>query len=56
MTKEQAEMQLPPGKTCSDCYAYRFCSGIGCTWADRTQCDYHPRRFAPKQETPCPKS
>lgn len=39
------EMKLPEGKTCADCYAVRFCVGIGCTVATATKCDYWPRRF-----------
>lgn len=38
-------MQLPPGKTCADCYAIKFCLGIGCTTLSSTKCDYHPNRF-----------
>jgi hypothetical protein len=41
----RAEMKLPDGRTCADCYAVRFCVGIGCTTAAATSCDYWPRRF-----------
>lgn len=40
-----ADMRLPDGKTCADCYAVRFCVGIGCTTVESTKCDYWPRRF-----------
>lgn len=46
MSKETEAMKLPPGKKCDDCYAFRFCNGIGCTWSGRTECDYFPNRFA----------
>lgn len=39
------EMMLPEGKTCVDCFAVRFCVGIGCTKPDATRCDYWPNRF-----------
>ena len=39
------DMKLPEGKTCDLCFAFRFCNGIGCTWAGRTECDYWPNRF-----------
>ncbi len=45
----EKDMQLPAGKTCADCYAVRFCVGIGCTKPDATKCDYHPNRFHPKK-------
>lgn len=41
------EMKLPPGRTCADCFAARFCIGIGCTTAESTSCDYWPNRFKP---------
>lgn len=40
-----AGMKLPPGKTCDDCRASRFCFGIGCSEPGRTYCDYWPNRF-----------
>jgi hypothetical protein len=33
------EMKLPDGRTCSECFASRFCIGIGCTTAESTKCD-----------------
>ena len=42
---EQRAMELPPGKTCDSCFAFRFCIGIGCTWSGRTSCDYFPNRY-----------
>lgn len=56
------DMKLPPGKTCADCFASRFCIGIGCTTPERTTCDYWPNRFrerrssgiAPAQRVPQP--
>lgn len=39
------EMKLPEGRVCGDCFAWRFCIGIGCTTAERTTCDYWPNRF-----------
>lgn len=45
----EKDMQLPPSKTCADCYAARFCVGIGCTKPDATKCDYHPNRFFEKK-------
>ena len=44
----QEEMNLPDGNTCDDCFAFRFCNGIGCTSSGRTHCDYHPNRFRAK--------
>jgi len=41
----ERNMSLPAGKTCDTCYAYLFCSGIGCTKAKATQCDYYPVRY-----------
>jgi len=47
--KYDKDMKLPEGKTCKDCYASYFCIGIGCTYADRTKCDYWPNRFKEKK-------
>ncbi len=44
-----AEMRLPTGKTCDDCFAHKFCFGIGCSWSGRTSCDYWPNRFQERQ-------
>ena len=41
------ETALPEGKTCNDCYAFKFCIGIGCTSHGATHCDYWPNRFRP---------
>lgn len=51
------DMKLPAGKTCSDCYAARFCVGIGCTKPGSTKCDYWPNRFRERVRAvgqPCP--
>ena len=41
----QKEMELPEGKTCSDCYhAYR-CTALGYSKGDRTSCDFYPSRY-----------
>lgn len=40
-----ADMKLPEGKSCDDCYAAHFCFGIGCSKPGRTSCDYWPNRF-----------
>ncbi len=38
-------MELPKGKTCGDCYAFRHCEAFyGHTKTD-TYCDFYPRRF-----------
>jgi hypothetical protein len=47
------EMKLPTGKTCADCFASKFCIGIGCTTADDTSCDYWPNRFK-QRKAPLP--
>ena len=39
------EMKLPEGKVCDQCFAFRFCKGIGCSWSGRVECDYWPSRF-----------
>jgi hypothetical protein len=44
------QMALPEGNTCNDCYAFRFCIGIGCTSHGATHCDYWPNRFRPNTE------
>lgn len=44
---EREAMKLPDGVTCDSCYAFRFCSGIGCSWSGRTECDYYPNRYRP---------
>jgi len=42
-----AEMRLPPGKTCGDCWHLRRCLAFGFTKnEERTGCDFHPNRFA----------
>lgn len=40
-----AEKRLPDGRTCADCFAVKYCVGIGCTTAESTSCDYWPNRF-----------
>lgn len=40
-----AEMQLPPGKTCVDCIHFRRCNLIFGHVATDTRCDWHPSRF-----------
>lgn len=43
-------MKLPEGRTCDECYAFKFCKGLfGCK-PDNTECDYYPVRFKPVQE------
>lgn len=41
----EADMKLPAGRTCADCFASKFCIGIGCTKEESTSCDYWPNRF-----------
>ncbi len=38
-------MELPKGKTCGDCYAFRHCAGMYAVTKERTSCDFFPRRF-----------
>ena len=41
-----AEMKLPAGKTCGDCFHIRRCLGLGYTSAEaNTSCDFWPSRF-----------
>lgn len=40
-----AEMNLPPGKTCSDCAHFKRCSWLISAEPERTYCDWHPSRF-----------
>ncbi len=42
---ERPDFSLPAGESCATCFAYLFCSGIGCTTGERTQCDYWPVRY-----------
>lgn len=42
-----AEMKLPEGKTCGDCWHVKRCRAFGFTSSEaNTGCDFHPRRFA----------
>lgn len=42
----EAEMKLPPGKTCGDCRHVLRCLAFGYTSSEaRTGCDFHPNRF-----------
>lgn len=41
-----AEMRLPEGKTCADCAHYSRCKAMFGAHDKRTQCDFHPSRFA----------
>lgn len=43
-----AEMRLPEGQTCGDCFHFRRCKGLGYTSEARTYCDFWPRRYHPK--------
>jgi len=46
-------MELPQGKTCGDCFAFRHCAAFYGRKATDTYCDFFPRRFkepAPKAE------
>lgn len=38
-------MTLPAGKTCADCIRFSRCKWLGCTWPERTQCDFYPNLF-----------
>ncbi len=38
-------MELPVGTTCGDCVHVGYCKGLGVTDADRTSCDWFPRRL-----------
>lgn len=49
-SRNNEEMALPPGKTCGQCYAFRFCSGIGIAKPEQTRCDYWPVRFVQARE------
>lgn len=41
-----AEMKLPPGKTCGDCRHVKRCRAFGFTSSEsNTNCDFHPNRF-----------
>ena len=46
-----AEMKLPAGKTCGDCFHINRCLGIGyISSAANTSCDFLPSRYRePKQ-------
>jgi hypothetical protein len=44
------DMQLPAGKTCSDCQHYHYCTRLfGCPDTN-TSCDWSPSRFALRVE------
>jgi hypothetical protein len=45
-----AEMRLPTGKTCADCRHFNRCKAMYGAHVQRTQCDFHPSRFAPTTE------
>ena len=40
-----ASMDLPVGKTCSDCYFFRHCTAFIGDVAANTTCDWYPVRF-----------
>jgi len=42
---------LPEGFTCEECYAFRFCFGIGVSKPGQTTCDWFPVRFSPSLES-----
>lgn len=41
----EAEMRLPPDKTCDDCAHARRCFAFGFSKPGRTNCDFWPSRF-----------
>lgn len=45
------DMRLPVGFTCAECFAFRFCKGIGVATETQTTCDWFPVRFSPSIET-----
>ncbi len=47
--KVYGTMDLPAGKTCSDCKHLRFCSAFIGEVAANTSCDWFPVRFVQKQ-------
>lgn len=50
-------MELPKGKTCGDCYAFRHCAAFYAHTPTDTYCDFYPRRFKDRPEiaqTPAP--
>lgn len=47
MDEAQKTMQLPPGKTCADCWHFkRTCEWLISCEPTRRECDWAPSRFA----------
>lgn len=46
------DMQLPPGKTCADCYHLKRCTWLISVVASNTHCDWSPSRFVLAEPTP----
>lgn len=46
---ESAAMDLPEGKTCSDCYHCRRCCLIFGHIPEDEVCDWHPSRFQQRE-------
>ena len=44
------EMDLPEGKTCSNCIHCRRCCAMFGAQPDNTSCDFYPVRFQEKTE------
>jgi hypothetical protein len=45
-------MSLPDGATCGDCKHVRHCVAMYAVTPERTTCDFFPRRFIRKAQTP----
>lgn len=44
----ESEMELPPGKTCSDCEHFPRCAAMFGHVAEDEVCDFFPSRYWPK--------
>jgi hypothetical protein len=44
-TRKVYDTTLPDNKCCDDCFHFLRCTGIGCTWTMRKECDFYPSRF-----------
>lgn len=42
---EHIAMELPPGKTCDNCWHSWRCFTLGYSQSGRTSCDFYPNRF-----------
>jgi hypothetical protein len=49
-----AEMKLPPGKTCEDCRHAQRCFGFGFLKPGRQLCDFWPNLFREKANVESP--